>query len=334
MKLEERIDAFQKLGMVLEHLPEPDFQSIASQARQQNPWFTEADIQMAVRGIVRMLNPNALKAWTRAYNFDIQPMKIAVVMAGNIPMVGFHDFLCVMLSGHNILIKCSSKDQVLIEYLANQLITIEPRFRSRIAYADQLKGFDGIIATGSDNTSRYFEYYFGKYPNIIRKNRTSVAILHGGEQDEELTTLGMDVFSYYGLGCRSVSKVFLPQGFPLEKLLRCWEPYHEIIHHHKYHNNYDYQKSVLLLTQVPFLDNGFVMLSESDKLVSPIAIVYYEFYQDRNHLDLRLQSVTEKIQCVVENTPQSPLKFGQAQFPSPGDYADQIDTLKFLTELA
>jgi len=333
MKVEERIGAFHRLGVLLEELSNDEIQSLALSARLENPWFTGVNVRMAVSSLKKLLILDELRKWTSVYNFDTPSKKIAVVMAGNIPMVGFHDFLSVLISGHSILMKCSSKDSVLIKFLVNKLIEIEPRFQHKIEYGEQLKGFDAIIATGSDNTSRYFEYYFGKYPNIIRKNRTSVAILNGDENDAELKTLGADVFSYFGLGCRNVSKLFVPEGYPVENFLKNWESFHDIIHHHKYCNNYDYQKSILLVTRTPFLDNGFVMLQENQRLVSPIAVVYYEFYKDKGELHDTLTRIQEKIQCVAENSDESKLKFGQAQFPALGDYADQIDTLKFLTEL-
>jgi hypothetical protein len=289
---------------------------------------------MAVRGILKILSHDNLTQWTSSYKSIINPRKIAVIMAGNIPLVGFHDFLSVLISGHHILIKCSSKDSILIRFIANKLIEIEPRFQSAIEYGEILKDFDAIIATGSDNTSRYFEFYFGKYPNIIRKNRTSVAIVTGSESEEDLTRLGIDVFSYFGLGCRNVSKVYIPENYSVEKLFVSWEPYHDTIHHHKYCNNYDYQKSLLLVGRKPFLDNGFVMLEESQKLVSPISIVYYERYTDDRQLRASLESIQEKTQCTIENLPTSTVKFGQGQFPAVNDYADQIDTLQFLTELA
>jgi len=333
MKIEERITAFHHLDIFLAELDENDFQSIAVGARNENPWFTEASVRMAVRGIRRLLTSEELQNWIADYDLRIQPKKIAVVMAGNIPMAGFHDFLSILISGHAILIKCSKKDSVLMHFIADNLTKIEPRFKDRIEFAEQLKGFDAIIATGSDNTSRYFEYYFSKYPNIIRKNRTSVAILNGSESDEELQALGTDIFSYFGLGCRNVSKVFLPQGYSLARLFENWVSYHDIIHHHKYCNNYDYQKSILLVARTPFLDNGFVMLEEHQKLVSPIAVVYYQFYQERDSIENFLRPMAEKIQCIVGNTNNAKVKFGQAQFPGLRDYADQIDTLKFLTKL-
>lgn len=333
MKVEERINAFHKLGDLLRELPEDQFQSLADNVRNENPWFTEANVRMAFHGLTKLLDKNELTQWASAYSFTVPEKKIAIVMAGNIPMVGFHDFLCVLISGHSVLIKSSSKDGVLMKFLANKLSELEPRFKDKIEYGEQLKGFDAIIATGSDNSSRYFEYYFARYPHIIRKNRTSIAILNGTESEDELKELGTDVFSYFGLGCRNVSKLFLPEGFGVENVIKTWESFHDIIHHHKYCNNYDYQKSILLVTQTPFLDNGFVMFQEHKNLISPISVVYYEYYKDRKELDTTLDLVKEKIQCVVEQRPGPNIKFGQAQFPALGDYADQIDTMRFLTEL-
>jgi hypothetical protein len=329
MKVEERITAFDQLGKGLEGLPDDTFQSLATKAKNENPWFTIDSVRMAVRGITSWLDAGKLLAWTSIYNLGTPTQTVAIVMAGNIPLVGFHDFLCVLMAGHSVMIKTSSKDSVLIHYLVDELVRIEPRFADRIIFAEQLKGFDSIIATGSDNTSRYFEYYFGKYKHIIRKNRTSVAVINGEETTDDLLALGTDVFSYFGLGCRNVGKVFLPKGFQPERLLAAWEPYHDIIHHHKYCNNYDYQKSVLLVTQAPFLDSNFVMLQQHNNLFSPLAVVYYEFYDDAEALAQKLLAVEDKVQCVVSG--QGEIKFGQSQSPSLLDYADRVDTMKFLT---
>ena len=334
MRDDERIAAFHRLATSLVTLDEEIFQSLALKAASENPWFTEKSVRMAVSNLEQMLSGKTLSQWTSQYDLNVKPKKIAIVMAGNIPLVGFHDFLCVLISGHSVLIKTSSKDNTLIRFVVDQLIAIEPRFKDRIEFAEQLKGFDAIIATGSDNTSRYFEYYFGKYPHIIRKNRTSVAVLTGNENDNDLRDLGIDVFSYFGLGCRNVSKLFVPATFAIERIFPPWEHYHDIIHHHKYCNNYDYQKSVLLVARIPFLDSGHVMLQETERLVSPISVVYYQFYNSAGDLDSKLAASQEKIQCIVDNSGRySKIKFGHAQSPGPEDYADQIDTLKFLTEL-
>ena len=333
MNRDQRITAFHNLGTFLDTLPSPQFQSLADLARQHNPWFTEQSIQMSVRGIRKFLYRETLEAWLSPYPLPPAERTIGVVMAGNVPMVGFHDLLSVLIAGHNILIKESAKDSVLMHFITDALMTIEPQFRQAIRFADRLKNFDGIIATGSDNASRYFEYYFSRHPHIIRKNRTSVAILDGQESTDELMLLGEDIFSYFGLGCRNVSKLFLPEGYSPEKLFSGWEAFKEIIHHHKFHNNYDYQKSLLLINQKHFLDNGFLLLEENDKLVSPIAVVYYGFYKDPASLTNQLAEIRDKTQCVVGTDNGAAVPFGQAQYPAVTDYADDVDTLRFLTTL-
>ncbi len=331
MKMEKRILAFSALGKMLQQLSEDEFQSLAEEVRRENPWFTEGNVRMSVSGISKFLTKNKLEEWISPYTFNNNPKKIALIMAGNIPMVGFHDLLCVLISGHYALIKLSSKDSVLIKFLVRNLLTIEPQFENKIEFVERLKNFDAVIATGSDNSARYFDYYFGKYPNIIRKNRTSIGILTGTESDEELKALGVDVFSYFGLGCRNVSKLFVPAGYDLGNVYRAWEGYHDIVHHHKYCNNYDYQKSILLVNMSPFLDNGFAIFQENEKMVSPISVVYYEYYKTSDELTQRLALIKEKTQCVVGNSEWTNINFGQSQFPEVGDYADQIDTLEFLS---
>lgn len=333
MKIEERILAFSALGKWMEQVREEEFQTLAEDVRRENPWFTSDNVRMAVSGVAKFLNKEKLQAWVSSYTFNTDSKKVALIMAGNIPMVGFHDLLSVLISGHHAVIKLSSKDSVLIKALVQKLIALEPRFADTIEFAERLKDFDAVIATGSDNSARYFDYYFGKYPNIIRKNRTSIGVITGNENDAELTALGIDVFSYFGLGCRNVSKLFVPVGYDLGKIYRSWETYHDVVHHHKYCNNYDYQKSILLVNSSPFLDNGFLILQENEKMVSPISIVFYEQYASSAELSERLNSLKEKTQCIVGNSEWSDIKFGQSQFPELGDYADQIDTLNFLSGL-
>lgn len=288
---------------------------------------------MAVEGIQRFLKEQTLLAWTALYNLPEAPRKVALVMAGNIPLVGFHDLLSVLISGHTAMVKLSSKDTYLPRLLATTLIEIEPRFDDHIIFADRLKEFDAVIATGSDNSSRYFDYYFGKYPNIIRKNRTSIAILNGTETTAELKALGIDIFSYFGLGCRNVSKLFVPEDYSFDPFFQSLEGYHDIIHQHKYCNNYDYQKSILLVNSIPFLDNGFMLLNEDQRLVSPISTIYYERYRDHEDLLTKVELSRDKIQCIVGKTAPATIPFGQAQYPAVNDYADNIDTLQFLCTL-
>ena len=335
MTLEERIVAFSKLGKNLHAIDEADFQNLVIKVKNENPWFTEESIKLALRGLASYLDEGRLLRWTLHYSLPRrEPKVIALILAGNIPLVGFHDLLSVLISGNSALIKLSSKDSVLIPFITKKLIEIEPRFSERLKFAERLKDFDAVIATGSDNSARYFEYYFGKYPHIIRQNRTSVALLTGNETTYDLVELGRDVFGYFGLGCRNVSKLFVPEGYSFDKLFEHWQHYQSIIHHHKYCNNYDYQKSIMLVNRIPFLDNGFVMLTENQRLVSPIAVLYYEFYQDTTSLKETLNTLQDKIQCIVGKVTPASIIFGQAQFPELWDYADQVDTLKFLADLS
>jgi len=333
MTLLQRIHAFHTLGSQLSHLSPDDFQTIAERTRQENPWFTEPNVRMALDGVQQFLRTDALTAWTAPYTFGPDPKRVALVMAGNIPLVGFHDFLSVLIAGHVAVIKLSSKDTVLLRWLIGLLVEIEPAFKNQIEIVERLQLFDAVIATGSDNSSRYFEYYFGKYPHIIRKNRTSVAILTGKETQDQIIALGDDVFSYFGLGCRNVSKVYVPEGYNFGTLLSPWEPRNPIIHHHKYCNNYDYQKSILLVNCVPFLDNGFVLLRESDKMVSPISVLFYETYSDDQSLAANLASHADKLQCIAGEHALASVPPGQTQYPTLTDYPDQVDVLKFLEGL-
>src|SRR5690606_37451222 len=236
-------------------------------------------------------------------------------------------------SGHALMAKLSSKDSVLPKFLIDKLIELEPQFGPLISLPERLKGFDAVIATGSDNSARYFNYYFGKYPHIIRQNRSSCAILTGQETDDELVLLGRDVFTYFGLGCRNVSKIFIPSDYDPVKLISAWDIYVDIIHHHKYHNNYDYQKSILLVNKIPFYDSGFVILQEHENLVSPISVIYLERYKDNTDLNEKLRQVSDKIQCIVGHGGKRYIPFGDAQLPELWDYADGVDTLRFLETL-
>ena len=334
MEIEERVDAFVKLGEFIKNLPEEKFKSLADSIRIENPWFIESSLQMAVSGIGRYLDNNSLRDWVKNYSpVKHTPRTILLIMAGNIPLAGFHDFLCVLIHGDIALVKLSSKDTVFLKFLAAKLIDINHEFSSMIRFEQTFKNFDAVIATGSDNSSSYFDYYFGKYPHIIRKNRTSAAILNGTENEANLTALGSDVFTYFGLGCRNVSKIFLPYGFDFHQLFQAWRAFESIAFHHKYHNNYYYRKSILTLSQLPHLDNGFVLLQESEKLVSPLAVVYYQFYKDQKELTDALGELETKLQCIVGNDFPAFIKFGQTQVPGLMDYADGIDTLSFLKGL-
>lgn len=334
---ERRIQAFVQLGHKIQDLLKEEENELFYRAQNQNNWFTLENCKRAFEGLAFMLEEKSIRAWLEKYKLPTEgeSKDVGVLMAGNIPAVGFHDLACVLLSGHTISAKLSSADTVLMKWLIDQLISLEPSFESNIQISEMLKAKDAYIATGSDNSSRYFHYYFGKYPSLIRQNRTSVAILTGQETDQEILDLGKDVFLYFGLGCRNVSKVFVPNTDILEKVLGLLEVYASVGDHHKYHNNYEYNKSIYLVNNEPHLDNGFLLLKQDSQLVSPISVLFYEVYDGMEELERLISSQLDKIQCVVGNTEvfKEAIPFGKAQSPGPEDYADGEDTLKFLLSL-
>lgn len=336
MELRERIEAFGRLKQAIENLSSDERENLYDQAAQGNPWFTAGNIQMALDGICQFLSKESLTKWIAGYQLNsVIPKKVGVAMAGNIPLVGFHDLLCVLISGHTMIAKLSSQDTVLLNFVREQLRKINPQIGEKIFFEERLKDIDAVIATGSDNTARYFEYYFRNLPHIIRKNRSSCAVIMGEEPSDELARLGTDVFSYFGLGCRNVSKIFVPEGYNVGLLLTPWERFKEVVNHHKYANNYDYQKCLLLMNQNLFYDGGQILLVENTSLVSPISVVYYEFYNNLEELKAKLHSQEEKIQCIVsaKGWYSKSIPFGKAQFPDVWDYADNVDTMQFLSRL-
>ena len=298
----KRTNSFLALGQRLKNLKREQLDDVIENASYQNPWFTPDYVRMSFDGLINYLDEKKFMSWLNNYDYsNISTKKVGIVMAGNIPMVGIHDLICVLISGHKVMAKLSSQDDVLVRFIIEELISIQPDFAGYIEIADQLKGMDAVIATGSDNTSRYFDYYFAKYPNIIRKNRTSVAILNGEESPKELRNLGLDIFSYFGLGCRNVSKLFLPEGYDIKKLLPHFEPFSNLINHNKYGNNYFYNRSIFLVNQTEHLDNGFALFQQSERLVSPISVIYFDYYKSIIELNDQLRSITDKIQCYVSN---------------------------------
>jgi len=339
MKLKNRIEAFSELGNILRNSIAGKNEKFSSGINNliesqhlKNPWFIPEYVKMALGEIAEILTLENLEKWTSFYpalNQTVSPINVGVIMAGNIPLVGFHDFLTVLISGNNISAKTSSKDSDLIQYISIILFEINPEFRKRIRFTgDALSDFDAIIATGSDNSSRYFEYYFGRYPNIIRKNRNSIAVIRGDESDSELEALGKDVFSYFGLGCRNVSKIYIPHGYDFSGMISNWEKYsQELIYHNKYANNYDFNKAVCIVNKEKFTDTGFLLLKESHNLSSPVAVLNYENYETTEKVDKLFNELTEKIQCIVG---RDYIPFGKAQSPDLWDYADGTDTMDFL----
>lgn len=336
MQLKKQILTFSQLGdFFLDKTNDDQIKALTSAARNENAWFTEDNVRLSLENIAKVfLNTQFLERFVAKHqpNEGKTPKKVGIVMAGNIPAVGFHDLLCVVLSGNIALIKLSSSDSVLMKFIINKLFEFSPDFRNFIQIIDRLNDSDALIATGSDNTAKHFEYYFAKKPHIIRRNRSSVAILRGDETRTDLGNLGNDIFQYFGLGCRNVSKLYVPQGYTFDKFYEAIEYWNTICLHHKYNNNYDYNKSILLVNGVKHLDNGFLLLKEDEALVSPISICFWETYNDEAHLNTLIESKADKIQCIVSKDGFYPnsYSFGEAQMPKLDDFADGIDTMEFL----
>ncbi len=313
-----RLDASQKEGVIVN-------------TSNKNPWFTNENISTAISGILRFLDEGNLAKWLQEFDVPVEsPKTVGLVLAGNIPLVGFHDILCVLAAGHHLHIKLSRQDDVLIPYLLDHLQKIDKDIK--INYVEKLNKPDAVIATGSDNSSRYFEYYFRNIPHIIRKNRISVGVLNGNESNEKLESMGNDIFQYFGLGCRNISKLYLPKSFNFNLFFEAIEPFQNVINQNKYFNNYEYNKSIFLVNSEDFKDNGFVILKEDSNLVSPISVIYYEYYQDKDQLLSLLETHTHKIQVIAsdEGWVKNSIDFGQAQMPDLWDYADNINTMEFL----
>ena len=333
MDIEKRIKAFATLG---KEIKTSTIMSMAiDEAVMKNPWFTKDNVLYAVNAIADNITETKLQEWVSNYNLSaIMPKTIAVIMAGNIPLVGFHDFLCVLMSGNRILCKLSSNDNVLLPTITKILISIDKEFESMITFGEgRISNFDAVIATGSNNTSRYFEYYFGKYPHIIRHNRNSIAILNGSETEEELERLCDDIFLHFGLGCRSVNKLYIPRHYNFDNLISASTKYEYLFNHHIYKSNLDYHKALLLLNGVPFIDGGFWLLKEDATMYSPVSIANFEYYDDINEVKTFIENNSDNIQCVVANGIDNAITFGEAQKPTLTDYADRVDTMKWLESL-
>lgn len=332
MNIKERVDLLVRLG---EYFSADDerLQYVKERANAQNPWFSVEFIDLALRNIEQhFLQRHLLEAWIKNYGFENntpEPKNIGIVMAGNIPLVGFHDFLCVFISGNKAVIKPSSKDEVLIKHVAEKLTGFNKEAGAFITFAETLKNCDAYIATGSNNSSRYFEYYFSKYPNIIRRNRTSVAILKGDETEEELNLLADDIQLYYGMGCRNVTRLFVPEGYDFIGLLDALRKYNHFADFHKYKNNYDYQLALLIMNHKYYMTNDSLILTESDSVFAPVSQVNYSFYNEPKTLAESLQKNAD-VQCIVG---KDFIPFGKTQSPSLTDYADGIDTMQFLKQL-
>ena len=359
MNTDQKILAFETLGRYLAQFAFVSFQedhevglindnfskkteAIIENTCHYNAWFTPEFIRLSFFGISSTLKAGNINKWLSLYSEQLKtpkakPRDVGIIMAGNIPLVGFHDFFCVIMSGNHCSIKLSSKDDRLFPHIVEILSSINEEFAAIVNFEEGfLKKPDAIIATGSNNSSRYFEYYFGKYPNLIRKNRNSVAILTSESTKLQMTRLADDVFSYFGLGCRNISKIFLPQGFDIPSLLRNFEHYSYLYNHNKYANNYDYHRAIHLVTFTPFLDTGFLIFKEDPSYSSPVGSVYYEFYTSENQLREKINADKNLLQCIVAPPDflQEGIDFGTTQTPMLWDYADNVDTMKFLLNLS
>ena len=338
MLLEERLQALGQLGSLLVSqggVPE----SIVNKAKAHNPWFTEENVQKATLEVANAyLNNNELSKWLSDYslNQDEASLKIGLLLAGNIPLVGFHDMLCTFVSGHLSLIKASDRDKVLLDYLLSELVNIDSDCSKYFEFVTRLSNYDAVIATGSDSSGRYFKKYFGKVPHIIRMNRNGISVIYNDTPDEALVELGKDLFGYFGLGCRNVSKLYLEDGFDIQRIFKAIERHRDIIHHNKYKNNYDYNFAMYLLNKEDFLTNDFIVLRKDKAIASRIAALHYSYFDSYETLNSELGENKDKIQCIISDRPIDNFKvfdFGKAQQPSLTDYSDGIDTLEFLLNL-
>jgi len=350
--LDERLSALVQLGRVMSAvadgqawpghsvgLNEAEYQALdraVCAARQFNGWFTEENVRHAFGAWGTALQDRSLRAWSATYPDLYQSRKpvrtVGAVLAGNVPLVGLHDVLCIWLSGHAARVKTSAQEPELLPHLVGTLERFAPQSAGQVLFMpDKLGPVDAVIATGSTNTARYFEHYFGHLPRVVRQTRVSVAVLDGTEEEADLQALGEDVFRYFGLGCRNVSKVFVPQDFSLDRLFEAIYPWHSIAQHNKYGNNYEYTRALWLLDGVTFLDNGFLLLKEDEGMASPVATLFFERYNDRAALDVRLSEATDTLQCIVS---KRDVAFGHTQHPGLADYADGADTMAFLLALS
>jgi hypothetical protein len=333
MNIEERVALLVKLGNYMQS-DDAEWQATKALAYRENAWFIPEFIELATSNIATaFLAKDKLEEWVKQYNIKDEnaPAKtVGLVMAGNIPLVGFHDFLCVFVSGHHALIKASSKDAILIKHLVRKMYEWEVTIQNMVSFAEQLKNCDAYIATGSNNSGRYFEYYFSKYPHIIRKNRTSVAVLDGNETAEELSLLADDMQLYFGLGCRNVTKLYVPENYNFEPLLDALKKYDSYLDFHKYKHNFDYQLALVMMNNKFYMSSGAVVLTENNSYYSPVSQVHYNFYTGKNLLNDEFIEHKDELQCVVGH---DYIVFGNAQVPSLNDYADGVDTMQFLCDL-
>jgi len=327
--IQRRIELLVRLGEYMQS-GGAAWESVIEHAAHANAWFTHDHILLATHNIAtQFLEKDKLEHWLAGYTLPTEPKTVGKVMAGNLPLVGFHDFLCGFVCGHRLMLKLSSKDEILLKHLIGKLAEWEPAVLKEVKIAERLNNCDAYIATGSNNTSRYFEQYFGKYPHIIRRNRTSVAVLDGTETDEELSRLADDVYFYYGLGCRNVTQLCVPREFDFARLLNAFGKHNEYSDLNKYKNNYDYHLAIYLLNRIPYMSNESLLMVENEVPFSAVSVLHYRFYDNREAVISELLK-SEDIQAIVG---RGFIPFGDSQKPALSDYADGVDTMAFLCGL-
>lgn len=335
MILDDKIAAFCQLGELMQDIDNKKWTEVLGKAYENNQWFNISESRKAILNLSAMLSKESIVRWLEDYKTTTSPKKVGIIMAGNIPLVNFHDLLCVILSGNIAYCKLSHKDSLLMNFIIHLLIEINNDFKDYIIVTEQLKNIDAVIATGSNNTFRYFDAYFGKNPHIFRKSRTSIAILNGNESKDDYNSLGKDIFDYYGFGCRNVSKIYIPRNFKPEKILANMDKFHMVIDNNKYKNNFDYNLSILLLNRTPHLHNEFMIIQESEGIFTPTASIYYEYYDTIEQLENKLSDYNNDIQCIVSTNGfyKNSFNLGESQRPCLTDYPDHVDSMAFLEGL-
>lgn len=340
MNLQTRIDILVQLGETLNENND-SFQKVKQEAYLHNKWFIEQNVNKSISAITNaFLNKSILKDWASKYNIidEVKGKQVGIIMAGNIPLVGFHDLLSVFISGNQAKIKISSKDKPLMEYVIQQMISINPYVKKYFDIVERITKMDAVIATGSNNSYRYFEYYFGKIPNIIRKNRNGTAVITGEETKDQLKALSHDILDYFGLGCRNISKIYVPKGYQFKKLIETLDEHQYLKDHSKYMNNYDYNLAIALLNKDKIFQGEVIFIKKDESYFSRIANLHYEEYDDIKEVKTRIKNDEELIQVVATNNGnildfEREVKFGKTQEPAIDDYADGIDTLEFLVNI-
>ncbi|MBN2892071.1 MAG: hypothetical protein JXL97_09405 [Bacteroidales bacterium] len=354
MTLNERVLAFAKLADFMLATANEDIDNIDRNLINEyhslneliktlkiyNPWFIEPFVRNQLKSLALVMTKEKIDSWILPYAEKIDNItskRVGVIMAGNIALVGFHDFVSVLLAGHHFVGKISSKDEHLPKKIAEILVKIEPKFSDKITFlSGKLENYNAVIATGSNNSARYFEYYFSKVPHIIRTSRNSLAVLNGNESKQDLENLADDMLLYFGLGCRNISKVFVPKNYKFDFLFEAIYKHRDLFNHNKYANNYDYNRAIFLMNRVDFLENGFFIIKPDFSLASPVSVLHYEYYEDLEIVSKYIENQQNALQCIVSNEKQiaeNVLDFGTSQIPELFDYEDGINTIEFLTEI-